>query len=276
MQRALLYPESLVCGISLAPAYLSRAALDSLLDEVARREGTLRGSIAANAARYLPRQSRWTPVRIWFVTSSRWSFDAVTYGEDGEGAPVVIVNATGILEYEGSARERVDALEHVLAHESFHAALRQVARGARGWASYFPRAVSANAYIARILLDEGVGHYVDWRDRPGADTLFTPRPGKREKHVFSTLALVAKRLSRSEDPGARAELLQLASTGPMWGKYGAISGMFAAYRIESRLGVDSLRTAVAGGPREFLRMYRALALADTALGRMPEQFSRTR
>jgi hypothetical protein len=49
--------------------------------------------------------------------------------------------------------------------------------------------------------------------------------------------------------------------------------MFAAYRIESRMGVDSLRAAVIGGPREFLRMYGALAGADTALGRVPAEFS---
>jgi hypothetical protein len=45
--------------------------------------------------------------------------------------------------------------------------------------------------------------------------------------------------------------------------------MFAAYRIESQLGLDSLRTAVTGGPAEFLRMYGRVAAADTLLKRVP-------
>jgi hypothetical protein len=273
MQRALLYPDSLICGISLSPAFRERTALDSLMREVARRERPLRETIATEAGRYLPRRSGWSPVRIWFVVSSQWSFDAATLPEGGDGSPAVIVNAMEVLTYAATAREQVDALRHVLAHEAFHAGVRQIEQRADGWKEFGPRATSANAYVARVLLDEGVAHYVDWRTRPGSDTLFTPAPGPREKHAFSQLALAAKRLGQRSDPGARAEILQLASTGPLWSKYGAISGMFAAYRIESRLGPDSLRAAVIGGPRDFLRMYGAVAESDTALGRVPEEFS---
>jgi hypothetical protein len=154
--------------------------------------------------------------------------------------------------------------------------VRQMECCARGWEAFRQRASSANAHVARVLLDEGVAHYIDWRGRPGSDTLFTPAPGVREKRAFSQLALAAKRLGQHTDGGARAEILQLASTGPLWSKYGAISGTFAAFRIESRLGADSLRAAVVGGPREFLRMYGAVAEADTALGRVPEEFSGTK
>lgn len=276
MQRALLYPDSLICGISLAPAFGLRSSLDSLLAELSRREGALREAIAADAGRYLPRRGKWGAVRIWVVVSSQWSFDAATLPEGGDGPPAVIVNATEVLNYGGTARERVDALEHVLAHEVFHAGVRQIERGSPGWEAFGPRASSAGAHVARVLLDEGVGHYIDWRGRPGSDTLFTKVPGAREKRAFSQLALAAKRLDQHTDGGARAEILQLASTGPLWSKYGAISGMFAAYRIESRLGADSLRAAVVGGPREFLRMYGAVAAADTALGRVPEEFSGVR
>lgn len=273
MQRALLYPDSLICGISLAPAFRQRAALGALLTEMEHREGALREAIAGDAGRYLPRRKGWQPVRVWIVISSQWSFDAATLPEGGDGEPAVIVNATEVLSYGPTAREQVDGLEHVLAHEVFHAGVRQMERNAPGWSGYGARASSANAHVARVLLDEGVAHYVDWRTRPGSDTLFTAVPGARERHAFSQLQLAAKRLAQHTDYGARAEILQLASTGPLWSKYGAISGMFAAYRIESRLGADSLRAAVIGGPREFLRMYGALASADTALGQVPAEFS---
>ncbi len=274
VQRALLYPDSMVCGISLDPAFRDRAALDSLVAEIASRERPLREVIAAQAGRYLPESASLDTVRVYVVLSSRWSFDAITMSEGGHGEPLVLVNATGLLDYPGNARERVNALAHVLAHEAFHAGVRQMEGASPGWAGYGPRARSANAHVARVLLDEGVAHYVDWRSREGSDTLFTAKPGAREKHAFSQLQLAAKRLrDRSADRDARAEILQLASTGPLWSKYGAISGMFAAWRIESRLGADSLRAAVVRGPVDFLRMYGSLAAADTSLGRVPEEFS---
>lgn len=276
MQRVLLYPDSLICGIALGPAFRARASLEALLHEITRREGSLRESIATGAGRYLPRRDKWEPVRIWIVVASQWSFDAATLPEGGDGSPTVLVNATELLSYGATAREQVDVLAHVLAHETFHAGLRQVEHNAPGWSGFGPRASSANAHVARILLDEGVAHYVDWRTRQGADTLFTATPGAHERRAFSQLALAAKRLSQHADPGARAEILQLASTGPLWSKYGAISGMFAAYRIDSRLGADSLRAAVATGPREFLRMYGSIAAADTSLGRVPVEFFGTR
>ncbi|MGE5177835.1 MAG: DUF5700 domain-containing putative Zn-dependent protease [Bacteroidota bacterium] len=273
VQRALLYPDSPVCGIWLAPAFRIRGALDSLLDEMARRGPALREAIAARADRYLPPRS-WAPVPIFVVVSSPLSFDAATLPEAGVGRPAVIVNATDVLPYAPTAREQVDVLQHVLAHETFHAGIQQMERSAPGWAGYGLPPRSANAYIARVLLDEGVAHYIDWRDRAGSDTLFTKKPGPREKHAFAQLALASKRLSERTDPGFRDEVVQLAASGPLWSKYGAISGMFAAYRIESRLGVDSLRAAIVGGPRVFLRMYAGVAAADTSLGRVPAEFAK--
>ena len=132
--------------------------------------------------------------------------------------------------------------------------MRQMEGASPGWAGYGPRPRSAYAYVARVLLDEGVAHYVDWRSREGSDTLFTAKPGARENRAFSQLQLAAKRLRERPDRETRDEVLQIASTGPLGSKYGAISGMFAAWRIESRLGADSLRAAVVRGTVDFLRM----------------------
>jgi hypothetical protein len=272
--RAVLYPDSGICGLTFYQAHTLTAAIDSLLREVARREPELRSRIASEVSRYLPEAARWNQVRIWFVVSSRWSFDATTqrWDDPREGdEPIVLVNATDLLEYGGSTEERMEVLQHVLAHETFHAALRQMEPSLPGWGGYLSDSPPAFVHIARVLLDEGVAHLIDWRSRPGADTLFVAKPVKREKHAFSQLALACKRIREGTGSFAsRMEVLQLASTGPLWSKYGAISGMFAAYRIESRLGVDSLRAAVRGGPPAFLRMYQGLAAADTSLGKIPD------
>ena len=57
----------------------------------------------------------------------------------------------------------------------------------------------------------------------------------------------------------------------MWSKYGAISGMFAAYRIEMARGLAGLRGAVAAGPNEFLKTYREVALHNPALLRISSE-----
>jgi hypothetical protein len=270
--RALLFPDSIACGITLIPAFRDRAALDSLLAEISRREAELRSLVAKDAGRYLPDSAAWKPVRVYVILSSRWSFDAVTLSGGGSGDPTVLINATEVLTYAGNARERVETLEHVMAHEVFHAGVRQMEHDLVGWSGFGTRASSAYGYIARVMLDEGVAHFVDWRSRAGSDTLFTKKPGAHEKRAFSQLQRAMDRL-HSEDPGARAEVLQLAATGPLWSKYGAISGMFAAWRIESRLGADSLRAAVVGGPPRFLKMYGSVAAADTSLGRLPREIA---
>ena len=127
-------------------------------------------------------------------------------------------------------------------------------------------------YIARVVLDEGVAHYIDWKGRAGADTLFAARLSSREQRAFDQLALACRRLRDPRtDPEAREEILGMAATGPLWSKYGAISGMFAAWRIERGLGRDSLRAAIVGGPRELRRLYAAAAAADTSLKRWPKE-----
>ena len=277
MLRVLLHPDSTHCGISLDPAFRERAKIDSLLRQLSQDESAFRSRIAADAARYLPRRGSWRPVGVRFILASRWSFDAITTIDryENKGDPVILLNATEVLGYGPSTRERMEVLAHVLAHETFHAGLRQVEPQLPGWASYPQQPRSMGAHILRVMLDEGVAHYVDWKGRPGADTLFVSKPGYQERRSFDQLQIAVRRLSdRNLDFGARSEILQLASNGPLWSKYGAISGMFAAYRIESRLGADSLRAAVVGGPTEFLRMYRGVSAADSSLLKLPAELGR--
>ncbi len=271
--RAVTHPDSTFCGLSLQPAYVDRDAIRALAAEITARGDSLRARIAAEAGRYLPSATEWAPVRIWFVVSSRWAFDAVTLSTQltGTKESIVLVNLTEVLGYGSTPDEQVTTLAHVMAHEAFHSALRQRMGGLEGWVKYPERPQSALDYIVRIVADEGVGHWIDWRERPGADSIFTAKvPGPREAKAFDQLALACKRVrDRNADAGGRTEVLQLASNGQLWSKYGAISGMFAAYRIESRLGLDSLRAAVTGGPGEFLKMYGRVAAADTLLKRVP-------
>ena len=271
--RAITHPDSTLCGLSLQPAYADRDKLRALVAELRRRADSLRPRIAAEAGRYLPPADLWRPVRFWFVVSSRWSFDAVTLPPEMAGTvePIVLINLTEVIGYGATTKEQVETLAHVMAHEAFHSAIRQREPVLAGWSKYPLSARLPLNYIARIMTDEGVAHWVDWRERPGADSIFTSSaPGSRETKAFDQLALAVRRIrDRGGDAGARTEVLQMASNGPLWSKYGAISGMFAAFRIESRLGLDSLRAAVSGGPSEFLKMYGRGAAADTLLKRVP-------
>jgi hypothetical protein len=260
-----------ICGFGLDPAWKERASLDSLLYVLVDRSAVIRGDMARDVGVYVPR-SAWRPIRVWFVVASRWMFDAVTLDRGPEdGSPVILFNLSEALEYGGNTEERAAVVERVLAHEAFHAALRQFEFGPPGWFRYHePR--NAFDHIARVMLDEGVAHYIDWKGRPGADTLFAAKPGPRERRAFEQLALASRRLRDPyTDPDERAEILGLAGTGPLWSKYGAISGMFAAWRIERAWGADSLRGVVQSGPLALLEGYAAVAAADTSLVALPRE-----
>ena len=269
--RSIASPDSGVCGVGLKPAWNQRAVLDSLVRELVRRGNHARKRVSADAAAYLPPHA-WQPVRVYFVAASSQLFDAVTLDRslDG-GATVVLFNVSETLEYGASTEERANVVERVLAHETFHAAVRQWEAGPPGWERYHEPSTPLD-YIARVLLDEGVAHYVDWKERTGADTLFAARPGSRERKAFESLATACRKLRDPRiDASGRGELIDMAASGPMWSKYAAVSGMFAAWRIERAQGRDSLRAAVVAGPRDFLRRYAAVAAADTALGRWPKE-----
>jgi hypothetical protein len=274
--RAIELPDSGVCGFGLDPAYREQESMAAVLEEIGARGDALRARIASRAAEYMPAGGPWRKTTVWFVVSSQSTFDAVTM-DPGPGSasrvpgggPVVLVNLTDVLAYGADTRERVDALEDVLAHELFHAGMRVVEPGLPGWAPY--RDPSSDvAFIAKAMLEEGVAHYVDWKDRPEADSLFTWKPSSRETHAFERLAEAVRHV---RSPGTsrprRSEVAELAVAGPTWGRYGAITGMFAAHRIEAARGRDALRRALAEGPPEFLRTYREVAAKNPRLGRIP-------
>jgi hypothetical protein len=260
-----------VCGFGLDPAWKERAALDSLLYLLVERSTSLRAQVARDAGPYVP-AAAWKPIRVWFVIASRWMFDAVTLDRGlDRNTPVILFNLSEALDYGGNTQERAAIVARVLAHETFHAALRQIEYGPPGWFRYHePR--NAYDHIARVMLDEGVAHYIDWKGRVGSDTLFAAKPGARERKAFDQLALASRRLRDPRtDPGERAEILGMAATGPLWSKYGAIAGMFAASRIEKAWGRDSLRGIVEAGPMALLGGYAALAEKDTTLKALPKE-----
>ena len=287
--RAIELPDSGLCGFGMDPAYQSQKSIDAMVRELDARKAALGKRIAARVGRYLPEGRRWRTTTVWFVIASQGMFDAVTldahtFDRDYRGQsvepdpdlpkePVVLVNLTEVLSYGSTTKERIDELEHVLAHEMFHAAMKNLEPELPGWSEAAQSSTQDPdvAYIARVMLDEGIAHYVDWRDRAGADTLFAWKPGSNERRAFERLASALDRIRGAVTRGERVETVQLAGHGPLWSKYGAISGMFAAYRIEMARGLAGVREAVAAGPNEFLRTYREVAAHNPALMRISSE-----
>ncbi len=279
LARALAEPDSGSCGVALHFPHRDRANIDSLVHEIRRRAPSLRASAAARACEYLPPGAADRPIRVWFLVATQFTFDAATLrtDADGDSTPVVMVNLSDVLTYANSTRERVDAFEHVLAHETFHAVLRQLQLQSPGWAEFTGRPRDAFRYIAGIMLDEGVAHYIDWKQRAGADTLFAAKPSSRERFAFAQLAIACRNVTGGSMEGwNRVETLQLAANGPLWSKYGAITGMFAACRIERALGRDVLIRAVADGPPAFLRLYEQAAAKDPEMKPLPAELAAVR
>jgi putative zinc-dependent peptidase DUF5700 len=270
--RAIELPDSGICGLGMDPAYKDRDSIATLVAAISSRKAALSSQIASDVSRYLPGAQSWKRIRIWFVIASQTMFDAVTLraSADGDSVPVILINLTDVLSYGATTAERMEGLGHVLAHEVFHAGLHQAEVPLPGWADYRDPILTDFAYIRRTMVDEGLAHYIDWRERPGSDTLFTWKPSSREVWAFSQLATACRKLKQPGVPQEdRIEALQLAGNGPLWSKYGAISGMFAAHRIEMALGREALREAIEAGPDEFVRTYRQVARRNPRLGAIP-------
>lgn len=277
--RAFAVPDSGACGFSLKVVYDRRADVESLLASLTVDRQIIRERIAQRAGTYLPQIPRSNVVRVLFVLASQSMFDAATMDGAGpvDSTAVVLVNLSEVLGYGESLASRRAALEHVLAHEVFHAGIRTSAPSLEGWKDFPWSAHDPIGYIARVMLEEGVAHYIDWKDRDGSDSLFTPMPGPRERFAFTQLTRACKHLTGvARSPAYLDEILQLAATGPLWSKYGAISGMFAAYRIERVRGAEGLRSVVEAGPLAFLRAYEEVAAADTSALALPEQLIRSK
>jgi len=281
--RAIELPDSGICGLGLDPAFRSRPALAALASAITKDKTAIAARATSRAAAYLPASRAWKPVHVWFLIASQSMFDAATLppGPD-RPAPVILVNLTEVLAYGETTADRIETLEHVLAHEAFHAGMREVEPDLPGWKSREPAAADTGSWggnsgsamadiaqVVRVMLDEGIAHYIDWQDRPGADSLFTWTPSTPEAHAFAQLATAIRRLKAPGDESDRLEVLQLAGNGPLWSKYGAISGMFAAHRIEMARGHAALRRVVAAGPVAFIRAYREVAAHNPALSGVP-------
>ena len=281
--RAIELPDSGICGLGLDPAFRYRNDLSALAAAVTKDKTAICARASSRAAAYLPTARAWKPVHVWFLIASQSMFDAATLPPATDRpAPVILVNLTEVLAYGETTRDRIETLEHVLAHETFHAGMREVEPDLPGWKSAEPavadtgswggntaNAASDIAQVTRVMLDEGVAHYIDWQDRPGADSLFTWTPSMPETKAFAQLSVAIHRLKQPGDEADRLEVLQLAGNGPLWSKYGAISGMFAAHRIEMARGRAALRRAVAAGPVAFIRAYREVAAHNPVLNGVP-------
>jgi hypothetical protein len=272
--RALELPDSGACGFGMDPAFQARDSIVTLAYNMVRRKEAFAGRVASEVAPYLPAFAHWKPIQIWCVLGSQTMFDAATLGgtAESDSAPVVLVNLTEVLTYGATTEDQLSSLRHVLAHETFHAALHQVEPFLPGWDNYQGVPKTEFAHVREVMIDEGMAHYIDWRTRPGADSMFTWQPSTRENYAFAQLAIACKRLKQpGGSRGDKLEILQLAGTGPLWSKYGAISGMFAAYRIEMAYGRATLRRVIEEGPEAFLRTYAQVAKGRPGLNPIPQE-----
>ena len=272
--RALELPDSGACGFGMDPAFQARDSIVMLAFNLAKRKDAIAARVASEVAPYLPAYRNWKPVQIWCVLGSATMFDAATLGgtAESDSAPVVLVNLTEVLNYGPTIEDQISSLRHVLAHETFHAALHQVEPSLPGWDDYQGPPKTEFAHVREVMIDEGMAHYIDWRTRPGADSMFTWQPSTRENYAFAQLSIACKRLRQpGASRGDKLELLQLAGTGPLWSKYGAISGMFAAYRIEMAYGRATLRRVIEEGPEAFLRTYAQVAKGRPGLNPIPQE-----
>lgn len=183
------------------------------------------------------------------------------------GADVTMLNALLIAsQYDGTPQEQSDSAYGVLKHETVHMLFRAYRQTATTW-SRWPREPDAEHLLQLLVLDEGIGHFVDAREELMRDGF----PMEKADAALSALAAAATASAQMDDPRADAPaLLRSASQGPYWDEFGSIGGMLMAYGVFEDQGIDGLRDAVRCGPGRLVADYERAAEANDQLPPLPE------
>lgn len=154
-------------------------------------------------------------------------------------------------------RERVlDSMQGLMLHEAFHSVFGRFRLRSVEWRRW-ERSRSRRPIhrLLRIVLDEGIAHYLQRRKRLRTE----PLPMPKVRRAFAALNRAAAQLTR---PGVKRStvdrLLRTARQGRYWRKYGSIAGMTMAFFADRIEGMAPLRLAIRCGPLHLVEAWARL------------------
>jgi hypothetical protein len=253
------------------------AAIKELLAHIKRRNFGQR--VVSTVEQLFPTDARIaTAIPMYFVAFGHHNIDAyvrrVVWEEDsprfvgeGEGELTIVVNLAKALHYGRTVDERFIGVLSVVAHEVFHAVFGAYKDESTRWRDYYATHQSYLDELLDLTQNEGIAHYLTFEQHTGGN--LPPDWDEKIASSFTQFNRSADELLSSRITPQRAHILISASnTSEYWKSYGAITGMFIARTIDTKLGRGVLTATVANGADDFYLNYIQLTERDNSLPRL--------
>lgn len=254
----------------IAEAYKNRKAIRELSDLL--EDNNICDSAIAYAATFIPKEHiPQFDFSAYFVPTG-WSYgdayirnviqEGNSYSLSSDGNPTSFFNLKKIsIEYGSTAKEQMEMLKGVMAHEMFHVLFSNYKQQSTNY-----QKINANDIgnqLLGLIHDEGIAHYICYRNDMKNDfSSFEPFQQKSFETLNDAVNVLRADTTSLE---IKEELLFKANVGNFWDKYGSIAGMFMAYHIENELGFDALVETVRTGDIGFIETYHEACNKNTTL-----------
>lgn len=253
------------------------AAMKELLANIKRRN--LAQRVASTVEQLFPASaSVATTIPLYFVAFGHqnldayvrrvvWEGDVPIFVGEGEGELTIVVNLTKAVRYGRTVDERFIGTLSVVAHEVFHAALGVYKDSSPQWKEYYRTHQTYVDQLLDLTQNEGIAHYLTFEQRTGGN--LPPDWDEKIAQSFDEFCRSAAELSSARISPQRAHyLISTSNTSEYWKSYGAITGMFIARTIDSKLGRAALAETITNGADDFYRKYKLLSERDTNLPKL--------
>jgi hypothetical protein len=199
-----------------------------------------------------------------FVRRVVWRGDEPRFVGEREGELTIVINLSQSVNYGPDLEERFITLLGVVAHEVFHAAFGVYKETSRSWKEYSAWAARPFDLLLDITQNEGIAYYLSLDQRGGG---YVPHDWDiRTRQAVATFNRNAgELLSPRVRPRRVEELIRTANLSGYWDSYGAMTGMFMAREIDTRLGRGALIETIARSPYDFFQKYLLLAREESNL-----------
>ncbi len=197
-----------------------------------------------------------------YVRRIVWENDAPRFVGESQGELTIVINLAGSVQYGRSLNERLISLLGVVAHEVFHAAFSSFKEHAPSWQRFYREHHTPFDALVDLVQNEGIAYYLSL-DQQGRGAL--PRDwNARMGDVFAAFNKNAGEMLTSQITPHRAEqLLRAANLSGYWESYGAMTGMYMARAIDTRLGRGALIKTIGSDPYGFFRSYLTVVKEDS-------------
>lgn len=184
-------------------------------------------------------------LNIYIIVGSPSPYDAMVR-EDTKGNKSIIYDLERISSYSNDNEKIVEIIKGLITHEMAHIFISKDYK-------YPDNKDSVFESLSHIVFDEGIAHFLSYKD----DILsvdFNSEDMKQKRKRANEELMAELRKDDPKDSSEYNEIIARSNSGDFWGKFGAISGLFAvADKLYwSNKDLNSLKKLYDKGPKSLV------------------------